>query len=286
MRTRVSWHGGIVALCVASIMGACSPAEPADVSRADEEMLFWAEKVLERDCMRERGFDPPLPMVSRAAQRNPVYRLLTDVGSARTSGYGDDVGSKESRYPDPESDYWRTLNPRQRDDALAALDGAGDPIRWSEPDGSQVGRYLGGCSTRALAQLYGVDERVWVPVNSYMVTLRSMAWAQARSVAAVEAALERWAACMRSRGFAHATPHAARGSFPTVTTSPSPVEVSTAVAEAECAHSSGLATELPAAEQQRWHALLTEPLHKSTAEQWLRARHAALPRAQEAAGRR
>ncbi|MEV6647758.1 hypothetical protein [Amycolatopsis sp. NPDC051371] len=128
-------------------------------------------------------------------------------------------------------------------------------------------------------ELYG-DARVWFQARVTRDGLKALRTGAVLADPGFAEAARPWASCMRAAGYPYATPAELRGHLPPAEKPlPSPEEQHMAVAEADCAASSGLASTASTLDA-RYGARLTEKFKADvgTAE---RLEQAALPRARE-----
>jgi hypothetical protein len=241
-------------LLFATLVG-CGPGAPA--ARVEPEVklpreataeelatLRQAENILERRCMADAGFDlPAAPEPVRTdTEPPPMALVLADPAWAREHGYGSRVRTPQEiarlRANDPVGDHLRSLTPERRAEALRAWQGAGvDTIEVTLPGGMTTGRSTRGCTSQARGELYG-DFRTWFGADAVDRGVTSLAMSQAQADPVYTKALRRWSECVSGRGLPHASPQRLRDALGD--SAPLSKEIAYAVAEADCAVSSGL----------------------------------------------
>lgn len=253
------------------------------------DLLHDAEQRLTRACMTERGFRMwVVPRRPIPEDRDFPY-VIDDIRWASRHGYGSDLRARREqlRAADPNRRYFTALPAPERQHAALALNGgrSADRLEVGTPNGV-VGRYTDGCTARAQKQLYG-DLAAWFRADVITGALPALRQGQVVADAEFGAAVRKWSGCMRERGLRHADPQHARGAFIGAGTPESAEkstaaarrgqEVRTAVAEAECAHTSGL-TATARRLDRRYDARLRDRYREEVRDR-LRMEHAALSRA-------
>ncbi|MEV5319219.1 hypothetical protein AB0K92_16480 [Streptomyces sp. NPDC052687] len=286
---------GVLSVLLLGVLVACGPARepaapdagperalPREVTAEESATLRRAELVLERRCMARAGFDlPPVPEPARTGPPPPPMRLvLADTAWAREHGYGSLVGtpgqSAAARAEDPVERYVRGLTPQRRAAALRAWQGGGrDTVEVTLPSGMTTGRSTRGCTSEARGELYG-DFRTWFGADAVDRDVVSLALSRAEADPAVTEALRDWSACVAGRGLPHASPHRLRAALGT--SAPEAEEIRYAVAEADCAVSSGLAE--AAADAERRHLSALRAQYRADVANARGMRLAALPKAE------
>lgn len=167
---------------------------------AESAALHHAEEQEVQTCMKSRGFDytvVPVGDVQREAAASP-YGLLTE-GQAAQDGYGLTVQRLKKVTTDPNSRRMSTLSEGDRRAWEEALKGAPDGPREEIElqDGPTVSVPTDACVSVARRTLYGASwER-----NYY--TAQSLSNSIVRDTLEhplVNAAEQKWAACMRGKG--------------------------------------------------------------------------------------
>jgi hypothetical protein len=241
-----------------------SPSEgglPRPVTGTEWEALRRAELVLERRCMARAGFTlPPLRPAGRAAVEPPHMALvLADPAWARRHGYGPLVRTAgeiaANRAEDPVAAWARALTPQRRSAALRTWQGGGrDTVEVTLPSGTTTGRSSRGCTSEVRGELYG-DFRTWFGADAVDRDITSLAVRRASADPAYTGVLPAWSRCLAARGLRHPSPQHLRDALaPSATRAK---ETASAVAEAECAVSTGLAKAAADAERRHLAALHT-----------------------------
>jgi hypothetical protein len=258
-----------------------------EVTAPEAALLHAAEQELIRVCMAELGF----PYWTIAYQPVPEYRefpyVVDDVAWARRHGYGGALEQRlrQLRISDPNTRYFAGLSTGRKRAALTAINGE-RPVGLEAvlPDGGVLRRSDGGCTSRAEHRLYG-DVRTWFRVEQIVSSLGSMRRGRVAGDPRFQQAVQRWARCMRDAGHRYSNPSDLRASLP----EPGPprahdMEVRLAVAEATCAHRSGLAA--VARELDGHHAATLNHDHRDDVATKRRLELAAVPRARAILARR
>ncbi|MER5216676.1 hypothetical protein ABT063_40635 [Streptomyces sp. NPDC002838] len=255
------------------------------VSTAERSLLYDAEQTLIRRCMSRHGFtvrkvpEHPLP-----EHRDFPY-VVDDVAWAREHGYGSDLErrARALRDTDPNRRYAESLGAERRAAAMDALHGRKrNALTVTLPSGAEVGRSDEGCTAEAETELYG-DLAAWFRAEAVTQAVSGLRRSQVTADPAYTGAVRAWSACMHGRGLPHPDPAAARARFLDTPGKGTPTEERrTAVAEAECALSSGLSDTVGRLTSRYGDALKAE--HHSVFRERDRLRRAALPRARAIAG--
>lgn len=229
----------------ASGSGAGGPARPVrEPTRQERSALHRAEQILLRNCMRRHGFEYRMVAENPVPQAREFPYVLDDVAWAEKHGYGSDLqrAVARSRTTDPNQHYFRSLGPERRAAALEAAHGARPVgVTARTPDGMVLTRSDQGCQSEADRTLYG-DLTSWFQARSTVEALPEMARARVLADPRFAEATRHWARCMRAAGHAYESPAEIRAALPPPGRPlPREREVRLAVAEAKCAHSSGLA---------------------------------------------
>ncbi|MFI6412688.1 hypothetical protein [Streptomyces sp. NPDC050585] len=260
------------------------PAGPAPRTTAtapERSLLHRAEQELLRSCMATAGFEfRPVPENPLPEARDFPY-VVDDVRWAQRYGYGGAFRERARRLrdQDPNRVYLRGLPDERRRAAVAALNGTpGRPgLRAELPGGAVIGHSADGCQVAAWRHLYG-DAQTWFAALTLVDNLGGMRQRRVTADPAFLAAVPRWAACMRRHGAPYGKPADTRAAFLGGERRADPArEVRTAVQEARCAHSSGLAAVAGDLDRRHGEALRRE--HRVAVEQVAALRAAALPRA-------
>ncbi|WP_239313203.1 MULTISPECIES: hypothetical protein [unclassified Frankia] len=287
LRQPVALMVGMVALLA---MVSCSAHKPRQVAggqpltEPEKEVLHEAEQMLTRSCMKDHGFEmwavprQPLP------EDHDFPYVIDDVEWASRHGYGSDIDAERSRLraADPNRRYFENLPPAEQARALEALNGRQSAARLEvrTPDGVTMGRIADGCTSQAQQEIYG-DLASWFRVTSVTDSLTALWRADVTADDRFESAVRRWSSCMKARGFDYLTPLKAREAFlRSPQSADRPQEIRTAVAEAECAHSTGMSTDLQRMEEQ--YRIQRTRQHQTDVDTRARLEHEALPRARAA----
>ncbi|MER7519979.1 hypothetical protein [Streptomyces sp. NPDC126499] len=271
--------------------GSGSGARPAagpgpELTEAEKLRISDAHEVLIKRCMNRAGFSYWTgPRLSLAESRTPGY-VSDDLAWARTHGYGSRIQGKvdRARQANPNGTYRARLSAERRRAYDQALDGGSEATVLTArlPDGrGSIRKRLGGCSLEAEKTLYGAPE-AWFRADKAAGNLQPLYVPRILRDERFTAALASWAACMKRSGFPYPDPTAAReaagraGDFAT--------EVRTAVAEAECARTTGLAS--VARERQTHYLNALRPEYGETLDTHRRLQRQALERAARITGPR
>ncbi|MEU1574111.1 hypothetical protein ABZ519_23710 [Streptomyces collinus] len=263
------------------------PAAPQPLGAEERELLHDTEQTLLRQCMRQQGFrlwNVPLKPVPE--QREFPY-AVDDVTWAREHGYGSDLQERAEklRTEDPNRRYFEGLTAEGRAAAKAALHGRdrrGGPS-VTLPGGGVARRSGDGCTAQAQTRLYG-DFARWFRTKTFTDNLTGLRTARVSAEPAFRKAVKDWSSCMRGKGHAYDDPGRARRAFTApmagktaaATGRTRSAEVSTAVAEAECARGSGLSEVAERLHRRHGERLRAE--YREQVNERLRLEHAALLR--------
>lgn len=256
------------------------PTVPRTTTAAERSLLYKAEQELQRACMTAAGFrfwtvpENPLPEA-----RDFPY-VVDDPDWARQYGYGGVLQERIERLrtQDPNQVYLRGLPEERRRAAVATLNGTAreDGLRAELPGGVVIGHSRDGCQVEAWRELYG-DVPGWYAAGTLVDNLGGVRRQRVTAEPEFRTAVRAWAACMRQHGQAYEQPADARAAFLGQEGRDTANETRTAVQEARCAHSSGLAG--VARRLDRHHDRELRREHRAAFEQMERLRVAALPRA-------
>ncbi|MEU5217419.1 hypothetical protein AB0G79_14625 [Streptomyces sp. NPDC020807] len=226
------------------------PTVPArELTGPEQARLGYAEELLVQRCMERKGFRYRAQRPLEGVELQNSGFVLDDVEWARAHGYGSDVGRKveAARRDDPNRLYAEGLSGARLAQYRAALLGGPDSRKLSVdlPTGQRVTAELGGCQAQAGKELYG-DPETWFRVDTIAVNLLPLYVPQLVKDERFADAVDAWARCMRGKGHDYADPNEIDAALPALLKKQSPAaarttEVRLAVAEATCAHSSGLA---------------------------------------------
>ncbi|MDC0769936.1 hypothetical protein [Streptomyces sp. HD] len=261
-RHRFHRHTALIVVSMAAALATVSCQAPSsstdpDASAArpltepERQLLYDAEQQLTRSCMAARGFRmQPVPRRPLPEDRDFPY-VIDDVRWAARHGYGSDLEVRRERLraTDPNSRYFAGLSQTDRRRAVAAYNGAqsADRLEVRAPNGMTVGRIDDGCTAQAQTQLYS-DLAKWFHADVVIGALPPLRQQKVAADGEFKAAVKKWSACMRGRGMNYSDPYQPRDAFNDTTKATAAKdgdarrrkEVRTAVAEAECAHDSGL----------------------------------------------
>jgi hypothetical protein len=250
------------------------PAGP--VTAADLTTLDHAGQLLERTCMVRHGFDLFIVPQQPIADLRDFPYGIDDPDWAARHGYGSDLRRQLDGYRtnEPNHRYFESLGPQQQAAAIDALDGTHrGGLTARLPTGAVVAHSDDGCTVEAERRLYG-DPLTWYRVSHVSGSLTGIVRQQVLTDPAYIRAVAPWATCMRAAGHPAVDPADARAKG--LAAAPS-IEIATAVAEARCARSTGLAhvaAELDARYTAAVHSHYRDDLNTQE-----RLRRAALPRA-------
>ncbi|WP_419997987.1 hypothetical protein [Streptomyces boninensis] len=215
---------------------------------AEEARLAWAEQLLMQRCMKREGLKywPGRPADPDELKNTTLF--LDDVRWAREHGYGSEFERKadRERRKDPNSAYLAGLSKREhtRWDRAFFGGGNGRTVSVTLPSGGRAGVSLDGCVAQARDTLYG-DLAQWFRASKTAENLAPLYAKDLKNDPRFKGAVRTWSRCMRGKGHDYATPAAIRNRLPELTERLAPdrahdAEVRLAVAEAQCARSSGL----------------------------------------------
>ncbi|MFL1897628.1 hypothetical protein ACJWDR_00755 [Streptomyces tauricus] len=246
-------------LCLAApMLSACTAASPPPSPRtrapeptvaaraltpAERQTLAKAEALLTRNCMQERGFSfHVVEDLPDGVDRLFPY-VVDDEGWAAEHGYGSDIQRKRDTLAakNPNQVYFRSLSAERRNAAVDALNGPEPTGLEARVPGMGTIRHSDqGCESEAQRSLYS-DLRKWYSAWKVTDALeRSVPPAVARD-GRFTAAVSRWSTCMRTKGHSYRSPLEARKRFVRPAGESRATEIATAMAEAQCAGTSGLA---------------------------------------------
>jgi hypothetical protein len=284
----------LLALVLLTILGGCaasSAAEPPAISVSgpltDVELdrLFDAEQLLTRDCARQAGFEY-WPLVRRPVpeQRSFPYGV-DDVAWAKRYGYGIELEAKSRKLAanHPNQQYLDKLTPERRKQFAAVLNGpAPVGLEARDAEGRRVTHSDKGCDAEAQRKLYG-DLPAWYRATKVTNGLPRVRADQILSDRSFAPLVSKWSGCMKTAGFDFRAPVQSADLMRRRTDGPAAEEIRTAVSEAECLQSSGLAAAAKAADQRI--AAEQQRQFKSELDTEQRLRRAALPVAAEVISR-
>ncbi|WP_215453338.1 hypothetical protein [Streptomyces sp. ATCC 21386] len=257
---------------------------PSSLTEREQDLLHNAEEHLTVSCMAARGFRRwAVPRRPLPEDRDFPY-VVDDAKWAARHGYGSELQARRERLRvnDPNQRYFSSLPAADQQRAVAALNGeqSADRLEVRMPTGATAGRVADGCTAQAQEELYG-DLAAWFRADMIAGALPALRHQQVSADSEFKAAVKKWSTCMRDRGLGYTDPYQARAAF---TRSSAPhteahqrQEVRTAVAEAQCADTSGL-TATARSLDRRYDTRLRERYQDAVRDR-LRLAHAALPRA-------
>lgn len=265
----------------AILLAGCGTTEvPHRIGAAELDLLHTAEQVLLRDCMRHAGFQMWISPQDPVPEARDFPYVLDDIDWARRHGYGSDIEREliAAKKNDPNQRYFQSLPPERRAAALIAVNGERpEGLTATTPDGATLKRSDKGCRTNAERELYG-DAALWFQVLSTVEALDSLRTQRVLADTRYIEAVRPWAECMHAAGRPYASPTDLRATLTPVKQSPSrQEEISLAVTEATCAHSSGLAATADKLDQQHGRELRRQ--HQSDVDTLRQMQQNALPRA-------
>lgn len=216
------------------------------LTRRDQSLLYNAQQIAFRTCLRAHGFKYwPIPQSQPPAWQLYPY-VIDNVAWATRHGFG--IDRQPDLTPltsqDPNARYIRSL-PASRQKTLALVENGGGPgtpgVIARLPTGGEIGHSRYGCMATADKRLYG-SFTAWFQVSNIVDSLPALWQAKVVGDARFEVSVSRWARCMRIMHEAYANPMAAMQAFASPAGRGSrDAEIKAAVAEARCAGSSGLA---------------------------------------------
>ncbi|WP_326726402.1 hypothetical protein [Streptomyces phaeochromogenes] len=285
----------LVAMSVAAVFAVVScdpPPPPRDpgtttarpLTEREQNLLHDAEERLTVSCMASRGFRRWAVLRRPVPEDRDFPYVIDNVKWAARHGYGSDLQARREhlRVSDPNQRYFASLSAADRQRAVAALNGEQSAARVEVrlPTGATAGRYADGCTSQAQERLYG-DLTAWFGADMIAGALPTLRQQQVAGDGRFKAAVKKWSACMRDRGLRYADPYQARAAF-TGSSAPDTAarqrqEIRTAVAEAECARTSGL-TATARSLNRRYDARLQKQYQDAVRDRFWLA-HTALPRA-------
>ncbi|WP_326883909.1 hypothetical protein [Actinocrinis sp.] len=225
--------------------GSGTAAGPRSVSAADADVLYQAEQLMVRDCMARQGFTYfPVPRVPVPGDRQFPY-VVDDVAWASAHGYGRDLQSEieQQAAGSPGARYEHSLTPQRLQQFGQALYGTRDAV-MTVPNllGGTLGHDANGCAAQVWQQLYG-NSSAWFAASETVQESAAIREGDVQRSAPFQQALPRWSACMRGRGLTAASPAQSRSQrLASHEPNAEQLDVRAAVAEAQCAQSTGLAT--------------------------------------------
>jgi hypothetical protein len=251
------------------------------VTEAEASVLYKAQQVLVRNCLKQQGFSWSIPPEKPIPEAREFPYVIDDATWARAHGYGSDIEQKadEVRRSDPNQRYAESLSADRRQAAVEALTGkTAEGLSVALPSGGVIQRSDKGCQSEAERDLYG-DLQSWYESQRITETLTTMRQQRVLGDARFTAGTKRWSECMKKAGHPYATPaeaHAEQVGAPKSRQSQQR-ETSIALTEVTCAQSSGLAATAKQLDREYEQALRTQ--YKATVARKLRMELAAVPKA-------
>jgi hypothetical protein len=216
---------------------------PRQVTARDASLLYQAEQILIRDCMRQHGFRYwPVPLSDQSPDSSRFPFVIDNLAWARRNGFGGGQSARGAA-EDPNNIYFKRLPERRQAGYVADVDGpeGSRAAQVTMPEGYTLGHSSEGCQAQAEERLYGSYQDWFAAVN---VTngIRPLAATMVLNDPRYARAVRQWARCMRVSGSPYSSPAAAAAAWSKPARSRTrQAEIRAAVAEAECASSTGLA---------------------------------------------
>ncbi|MFD4770259.1 hypothetical protein [Streptomyces niveus] len=203
-------------------------------------------QLLER-CMEQAGFRYWVPPALSAEESRDFGFVIDDVAWAKTYGYGGRIQQKARGHAaiNRNQDYVKSLSKDERARYSTALQGNGQMLSVTLPDGRTIRNATGGCEAKGEQRLYG-DREAWFRASRVTDHLGTLYMPKVEADPRFKRAVSAWSACMRASGFTYKDPREIRSDLPGLTAGLRPdeahsLEVRTAVAEATCARQTSLA---------------------------------------------
>ena len=181
------------------------PLDAYVMTSRDRAVLSYAEEILTARCMRERGFDYPVPRLDAVVEyvradwdlSNSRWFGIVDVGQASEYGYGDPPVTPSLRYRPATQEEQRALT-----GDVMAPPGSSTPSSLGPAPTSTPSAPVrpAGCIDVARAELSGADAQQ-VLVAPLADTLKVQATFRAQAKPRYFHVLEDWGACMRQKGY-------------------------------------------------------------------------------------
>ncbi len=265
-----------VLLSVAACTDQQAATELRAVTAAEEDLLYQAEQLLTRDCMRSAGFDYWVTPRNPVPENRDFPYVVDDVAWATQYGYGTSLRRKLDQSPNRH--YFESLSEDRKSAAVRALNGdRPEGLTATLPNGIEVQHSDQGCTSEAQRELYG-DLPAWYRTIKVTENLFGERVGRTVSDERYPIAVTSWSRCMRAKGHRYGSPDETGALFTADNPPPSSTELKLAVAEATCANSTPLASTAEALDREA-DAALREQYRGPIAEQQ-RLQLAALPRAQ------
>jgi hypothetical protein len=261
---------------------AAAEKDPAPLTARQKTLLYQAEQIAFRNCLRGRGFRYwPQPQPARSVFQLFPY-VIGNVAWARANGFGGHQERADAHLAaaNPDVRYFTTL-PAPRQQALGVAEngygprGPGTTVRL--PNGQVIGHSNAGCTAAAEGRLYG-SFPAWFRAETFADSLPSQWQADVVTNPRFGAAVRRWSRCMRARHERYASPAAAASAFTNpARVMPRAAEIRAATAEARCALSTGLGAVAHALNAR--YRRVVETRYQTVITTFHRLERAALPRA-------
>ncbi|MFI1061640.1 hypothetical protein ACH4TC_07035 [Streptomyces spororaveus] len=266
--------------------GAGQRAPARALETAELDLLHTAGELLVQDCMRARGFSYwPVPRVPHPDFRDFPYGV-DDVDWARRQGFGRRIERQldEEAASGPRGRYRSGLSAERLEALGAALmgpDAKGLEVR--NPGGGTLSHSDRGCIAASWRQLYG-DARLWYGSSETVKQLGATRTGRVNQDPAFRTALAGWSECVGRRGFPAEHPVRQRDEQLARTGPDAEAQdVPMAVAQAECARSTGLAD--TAQDLHRRYSAMIRAENGAAFDAMRRLQAAALPTARDVVAR-
>jgi hypothetical protein len=220
---------------------------PQQVSAQGRSLLYKAEQIELRDCLRARGFKYWLIPKGPPSVYGLFPYVVDSIRWARHHGFGSDLlrASERMAKLDPNARYIHSLRTdRRKLNALGLAEngsGLAGHAAVALPVGGILGHNTDGCVAASQARLYGSFPR-WFRAKSFVGVLPSLWQQDVLNDPRYRAAATDWVRCMKGAGQQYSSPAEAAATFLRPGSHRRRAsEIKAAVAEAECANSTGLA---------------------------------------------
>lgn len=219
------------------------PSGNTSITAADVKLLYNAEQILIHNCMGQHGFRYSMTSLSDQVPDGPQLPVvISDVAWARRNGFGAE-SSATAPAADPNRQYYLGLPASRQALYLADIDGpeGSQAAQVVLPAGFTLGHSVDGCQAWAEGRLYG-NYSQWFAAVNVVDGLPAFEQAEVQNDGSYQHAVTGWARCMRAGGYRYSTPSLAAAAFQDASTARlRQAGIHAAVAEAECADSTGLA---------------------------------------------
>lgn len=218
------------------------PADARSVTAPGRELLHRASERLIAQCMTRHGFaytEQPPPASTEA----DFPYVVDDIGWARKNGYGTLLGRPGAWDKDTNAPNLARLSPERQREWQRTLLGVGRQISVDLPDLGRISAPDNGCTAEARRTLYG-DLAGWYRARRILDHFDSYLSGRVTQAPKYRAGLATWTVCVRKRGYAVSNPDELRRLVApeapeTAGERAGAREIAVAVAEAECAVSTG-----------------------------------------------